>query len=97
MKINLKNGNSIEIDELYIESSKQSEELLNKIKSFSLHYISEACKRHPQGKDGIANAISRDVKFIDKLFNDSSIMQTYRIAKEIENLNFDFIEKLEVD
>lgn len=86
MKIKLKNGTEIEVDELFIESSEQSEALLGKIKSYSLHILSEACKNHPEGKAGLAKAINRDVKFIDKLFDDSSVMQVFRIAKQIEEL-----------
>jgi hypothetical protein len=86
MTIKLKDGSSVEIDELFIESSVQSEALLNKIKSYSLKYISDACKAHPEGKKGIANAIDRDVLFINKLYDSGSVMQTYRIAKQIEEL-----------
>ena len=85
MKIQLRDGSSIEVDELFIESSEQSEALLNKIKSYSLKYISDACKTHPKGKEGIANAI---VHFINKLYDNGSVMQTYRIAKQIEDLGF---------
>ena len=88
MKIKLKDGSSIEVDELFIESSAESEALLNKIKSYSLKYISDACKNHPKGKEGIANAIGRDVQFINKLYDNGSVMQTYRIAKQIEDLGF---------
>ncbi|HNK93637.1 MAG TPA: hypothetical protein PKK42_11435 [Leptospiraceae bacterium] len=59
---------------------------MNKIKSFSLTYISDACKKHPNGKEGIANALNRDIKFLTKLYDDGSVMQAFRIAKQLEDM-----------